>query len=173
MRLRELNFPILICHPNELEGGRGARLHSPVRFNWTLAEVYRNGSYDEVEIVDADGQAYRVKEIYFMRPTVWRRFLERLDNLLILPSLERREIVRVDMELEPTRKLDLEQFRTEFRNLILAHPAWWKRFAGPTEMEQIFSSAESLAEAINEIGYLAPSYNMVYRGKSKKIVDLR
>ncbi len=173
MRLRELSFPILICYPNELEGGRGAELHSPSRFDFTFAAAYEDGRFDDVEIIDADGHAYIVQKIFFMRPTIWQMIRDRLGHLIILPRFDRREIVRVDMELEPTRKLTLDQFKTEFRALILAHPSWWKRVANREEMEGIFSKAQSLAEAIDEIGLLAPSDNMVYRGKSKKIVDLR
>lgn len=119
-------------------------------------------------------QQRRVEEIFFMGPTFWQWFLRRLGNLLVLPERNLSELApQVDMRLEPTRKLTLEQFKTEFRTLILAHPAWWKRVASREEMEGIFSKAQSLAEAIDEIGFLAPSDNMLYRGKSKKIVDLR
>jgi hypothetical protein len=173
MRLRELKFPIAIRFPNELEGGRECDLHGSARFDWTLAVAYQDGRFDNVEIIDCSGQAYRVEKIYFMRPTFRRWFLDRLGNLLILPRLDKREIVRVDMELEETRKLDLEQFKVEFRELILSHPAWWKRRADRTKMEGIFLKSATLADAINEIGSLSPADNLIYRGKSEKIEDLR
>jgi hypothetical protein len=175
MRLRELTFPILIRYRNALEGGENAGLGRPTgRFNWAWAAAFEDGRFDDSEIIDAGGQAYRVEEIFFMGPTFWQWFLRRLGYLLVLPELRRSEVApRVDMELEPTRNLTLEQFKTEFRALILAHPAWWKRVSSREEMEGIFSKAQSLADAIDEIGFLAPSDNMRYHGKSKKIVDMR
>ncbi len=174
MRLRELNFPILIRYANELQAGRPARLHRPGdRFDWTLALAYEDGRFDNAEIIDSNGQAYSVTTIFFMHPTIWQKILDRLGNLLILPPLEKREIVRVDMELEPTRKLTFEKFKTEFKELILSHPAWWKRECPRAEMEALFSKAESFSDAFDEIGWLSPADNMIYRGKSEKIVDLR
>ena len=173
MRLRGLIFPILIRHPNELEGGRGAGLHNLARFNWSAAEAYQDGRYDNVEIIDSTGHAYCVEKIFFMRPTLWRWFLDRLGHFLIFPPLYKWNIVRVDMALIKTRTLTFDQFKEEFRELILAHPAWWKRYRSREEIEGIFRAADSIASAINEIGFLAPSDFMVYKGRSTKIFDLR
>lgn len=173
MRLRELTFPIAIRYPNELEGGRNCFLHSIARFNWTVADAYDDSRFENVEITDSTGHAYRVTKIFFMKPTFWNWFLNRLGHLLILPPSDWRRPIDVDMELEETRTFTLEQFTQEYRELILAHPAWWKRYAKREDMERKFATATTFKEAINEIGSLSPSDNMVYRGKSNKIVDLR
>jgi hypothetical protein len=173
MRLRELKFPIAIQYPNELEGGRHCGLHNLARFNWSLAVAYQDGRFDNAEIIDSSGKAFGVEKVYFMRPTLWRFFIDRLGHFLILPRMDKREIVRVDMELKKTRQLTLDQFKDECRKLIASHPAWWKRYSSADEIERMFIDAHTFPDAINEIGTFAPSDNMIYRGKSAKIVDLR
>lgn len=173
MRLRELRYPIAIRHPNELQGGRNALLHSSARFDWTVVAAFQDGSFDNVEITDTTGHAYRVMNIYSMKASFWSWFLYWLGNFLIVSRSDKWKIIRVDMELEHTRAFTLEQFKHEYRELILAHPAWWKRYSKREDMEKKFATATTFEEAINEIGTLSPSDNMIYRGKSNKIVDLR
>lgn len=175
MRLRELKFPILIRYPNELQAGKAAGLSKPSgRFNFAWTVSFEDGSYDEAEVIDSEGQVYRIEKILFLRPTILERFMDRLGNLFIFNRYDPSEIANVDMELVPVRRLTLGQFKKEYLELILAHPSWWKRHASRSRVEKLFSEAKSFSEAFDEIGWwLTPSYNMVYRGKSKKIVDLR
>lgn len=176
MRLRELKFPILMRHRNELQAGRGALLDSNAsrRFDWVWTTPFEDGRYDDAEIIDADGQAYRVEKIIFTRPTIWQYLIDRLGSFLVFGLKDLPEIANVDIELEPTRKLTLDQFKTEYLELILVHPNWWKRRASRSEVEALFSRSTSFSEAFDEIGWsFSPAENLVHRGKSQKIVDLR
>ena len=176
MRLRELKFPILIRLRNELQAGRGAGLHSTAsrRFDLIWTSSFEDGRYDDAEIIDSDGQAFCVRKILFFRLTIWQNFMYRFWHLFVFNLSDLCELTNVDMELESTRKLTLDQFKTEYLELILAHPNWWKRRASRSEVEALFSKATSFSEAFDEIGWsFSPAENLVYRGKSTKIVDLR
>ncbi len=176
MRLRELKFPILIRLQIELQAGRGAGLHRTAseRFDLIWTSSFEDGRYDDAEIIDSDGQVYCVNKIFFMRLRIWQNFMYRFWNLFVFNLSALRKLTNVDMELEPTRKLALHQFKTEYLELILAHPNWWKRWASRSEVEELFSEATSFSEAFDEIGWsFSPADNLVHRGKSQKIVDLR
>ena len=176
MRLRELKFPILMRHRNELQAGKGALLHQNAsqRFDFIWTSPLEDGRYDDAEFIDSEGQAYRVEKIIFTRPTFWQLLIDRLGNFLVFGLKDLAEIANVDIELEPTRLLTLDQFKTEYLELILAHPNWWKRRASRSDVEALFSNATSFPEAFDKIGWwLSPAENLVHRGKSTKIVDLR
>ncbi len=173
MQLRELTFPIAVSRPSSLIGGRNAGLHKRSKFDFSVAEYFLKGGYDNAKIYDARGKEFEVVSIEFRQPNWVYYFLQRADNFFIFPIKDKTDMVRVDMVLQQTRELSLNQFCNEFRKVALEHPTWWKRHSSHAEIEQMFSSCTTFAQAINDIGVLDPTGREKLPGKSTLVVDLR
>lgn len=82
-------------------------------------------------------------------------------------------MVRVDTQLREIGRLSLDEFKTELRQIALAHPTWWNRHSSEEEIRGLFDGCSTFAKAIDDIGVLDPPGKERLPGHSDIIVDLR
>ena len=173
MRLRKLKYPIAIETRTFLQGGWGAALHKPSRYNWNLASYYQSGGYDDAIIYDSTGRRFEIEVIELRKPAWWRYVLDRLGYLIILPNPDAEPMVDVDMVLRQTGTLTLEEFCQHMLDLLIDNPSWWSRFSTEARVRKIFEGDHTFEEAINHIGIYDPPGKERLPGRSSKVCDLR
>ena len=120
MKLSELKYPIALVLPDSVAGGRSAELASYRRFRSMIAEYFLSGGWNGAQIVDADGNLYKVVSITLL-PLRW------FDYLLAFVTAEGgpKGLCQVDAELKRIEHLTLEAFIDFVTPHLLLNPDWW------------------------------------------------
>lgn len=174
MRLHELEFPIAILFHDGIYGGRHGRLSNRLRsFSFAHDEEFLNGLFDDAIIYNSSGRRMEILSIELTQTDWWRRMIRRADFFFIFPDRAKGRFAKVDMELKETGLLSLAEFKDEIKNIVLAHPQWWKRHSSKSEIQSMFDGCGTFKDAFDDIGYLEAYPEMQSKGVSKLAVDLR